>query len=134
MSSTAIFKLSNQQGPTLERQGLLLNVIWQPGRQGSLGGGEQIHVYVWLGPFADHLKLPQHCWLAKPEHKTFKNKVMFQIGIFRHLSGDFPLLSLRLPVTSYAAHSPSIEKGGERPRASVPGTPGVAAAPLQTYL
>ena len=24
-------------------------------------GGEQIHVYVWLSPFAVHLKLAQHC-------------------------------------------------------------------------
>ena len=121
MSSTAIFKLSNQQGPTLERQGLLLNVIRQPGRQGSLGGGEQIHVYVWLGPFADHLKLPQHCWLAKPEHKTFKNKVMFQIGIFQHLSGDFPLLSLRLPVTSMPLTHPQLkrEEKGPGPRCQV---------------
>ena len=23
--------------------------------------GERIHVYVWLSPFAVHLKLPQHC-------------------------------------------------------------------------
>ena len=23
--------------------------------------GEWIHVYVWLSPFAVHLKLPQHC-------------------------------------------------------------------------
>ena len=27
---------------------------------GSLGG-EWIHVYVWLSPFAVHLKLSQHC-------------------------------------------------------------------------
>jgi len=24
-------------------------------------GGEWIHVYVWLSPFAAHLKLSQHC-------------------------------------------------------------------------
>ena len=24
-------------------------------------GGEWIHVYIWLSPFAVHLKLPQHC-------------------------------------------------------------------------
>ena len=24
-------------------------------------GGEQIHVYVWLSPFAVYLKLSQHC-------------------------------------------------------------------------
>ena len=26
-------------------------------------GGEWIHVYIWLGPFAVHLKLSQHCLL-----------------------------------------------------------------------
>ena len=26
-------------------------------------GGEWIHVYVWLNPFAVHLKLSQHCYL-----------------------------------------------------------------------
>ena len=24
-------------------------------------GGEQMHVHMWLSPFAAHLKLPQHC-------------------------------------------------------------------------
>ena len=27
-------------------------------------GGEWMHVYVWLSPFAVHLKLSQHCSLA----------------------------------------------------------------------
>lgn len=72
-------------------------------------GGEQIHVYVRLGPFADHLKLP-HCWLARPQHKIFKNKVTFQVGIFWHLSGNSPFLSLRLPVISCAARSPSLKR------------------------
>ena len=27
----------------------------------GLGEEEKIHVYVWLSPFAVHLKLPQHC-------------------------------------------------------------------------
>ena len=37
-----------------------------------LGGlvGRWIHVYVWLSPFAVHLKLPQHCSSAIPQHKT----------------------------------------------------------------
>ena len=83
------------------------------------------------GPFADHLKLPQHCWLARPQHKIkSKNKATFQVGLFRHLSGDLPFLSPRPPAISRAARSPSTEKGGERPRASVPGTPGAAKAPL----
>ena len=28
---------------------------------GGMFGGERIHVYVWLSPFAVHLKLSQHC-------------------------------------------------------------------------
>ena len=28
---------------------------------GGVFGGEWIHVYVWLGPFPAHLKLPPHC-------------------------------------------------------------------------
>ena len=28
---------------------------------GGESGGERIHVYVWLSPFAVHLKLSQHC-------------------------------------------------------------------------
>ena len=34
---TAVFKMSNQQGPTLEQQGPLLNVIRQPGCRGVWG-------------------------------------------------------------------------------------------------
>ena len=51
--------MENQQGPTV-RHRELCSVLW-----GSLGGGrfggEWMHVYVWLRPFAAHLKLPQHC-------------------------------------------------------------------------
>ena len=36
--------------------------------------GEWIHVYVWLSPFAVHLKLPQHCWSAMPPNKISKFK------------------------------------------------------------
>ena len=32
-----------------------------PAWMGGGLGGEWIHVYVWLSPFAVHLKLPQHC-------------------------------------------------------------------------
>ena len=28
---------------------------------GVESGGEWMHVYIWLGPFAVHLKLSQHC-------------------------------------------------------------------------
>ena len=38
-------------------------------------GGEWIHVYVWLNPFAVYLKL-QHCSLVIPQYKikSFKKK------------------------------------------------------------
>ena len=39
---------------------LLLDKKTLPGGEGSLGG-ECIHVYVWLSPFAVPLKLSQHC-------------------------------------------------------------------------
>ena len=42
-------------------QGTPLNVMWQPGWEGGLG--ENGYVYVWLNPFAIHLKLSQHCLL-----------------------------------------------------------------------
>ena len=32
-------------------------------------GGEWIHLYAWLSPFAAHLKLSQHCSLAIPQYK-----------------------------------------------------------------
>ena len=41
-------------------RGTLLNsyvVAWK----GGAFGGEWIHVYTWLSPFALPLKLPQHC-------------------------------------------------------------------------
>ena len=40
----------------------------QPGWEGVQG--EWIHVYVWLSPFAVHLKLSQHCSSATPQYKT----------------------------------------------------------------
>ena len=36
--------------------GILLNVMWQPGWEGSLGENGWIYVYVWLSPFAVYLK------------------------------------------------------------------------------
>ena len=35
-------------------------------------GGEWIHVYVWLSPFAVHLKLSQHCLLIS--YTSIQNK------------------------------------------------------------
>ena len=44
---------------TTETHGTLFSVMQQPGWDGSLVGVEWIHIYVWLSPFAAHLKLPQ---------------------------------------------------------------------------
>ena len=59
----------------LVAQGTLLNVMWQPGWQESLG--ENGYVCVWLSSFVVHLKLSQHCELAilpKENKKLNKTK------------------------------------------------------------
>ena len=56
---TAILKIGNQQGPTVQHLELCSMLC------GSLDGGEfrgeWIHAYVWLSPSAVHLRLSQHC-------------------------------------------------------------------------
>jgi len=42
---SAILKMDNPQGPTCIAQGTLLNVMWQPGWEGSLG--ENVYMYVY---------------------------------------------------------------------------------------
>ena len=37
---------------------------------GGESGGEWMHVHVWLSPFAVHLTLSQHCYLAILQYKT----------------------------------------------------------------
>ena len=40
-------------------------------------GGEWVHVYIWLGSFAVHLKLSQHCMLVgytRVQNKKLKKK------------------------------------------------------------
>ena len=37
---------------------------------GGESGGERMHVFVWLSPFAVHLKLSQHCSLVILQHKA----------------------------------------------------------------
>ena len=58
LAHTAIFKMGNQLGPTVHPMELYSMLC------GSLDGmgvwGEWIHVYIWLSPFAVHLKLSQH--------------------------------------------------------------------------
>jgi hypothetical protein len=42
---------------------------------GSLAGGEWIHVYVWVRPFIVHVKLPQHLIGYTPtQNKVLKKK------------------------------------------------------------
>ena len=45
-------------------------------------GGEWIHVYVWLSPFAVHLKLSQHCLLIG--YTPIQNQI-FKIYVFSFL-------------------------------------------------
>ena len=42
---SAIFKMDNQQGPTYIAQGTLLNVMGQPGWEGSLGENVYMCMY-----------------------------------------------------------------------------------------
>ena len=68
---TAIFKMSNQQGPT----GTLLNVLWQSEWQGSLGENGYKYMPESLCCLP---KLSQHCFLIKyipiQEEKLKKKK------------------------------------------------------------
>ena len=60
----------------------LLYSVWNSVRcvmawMGGEFGGEWVHVYVWLGSFAVHLKLSQHCMLVgytPVQNKKFKKK------------------------------------------------------------
>ena len=58
--------------------GTLLNFMCQPGWEGAFGG-EWRHVYVWLSPFAGHLKLPQclisYTPIQNKKFKVWKNKI-----------------------------------------------------------
>ena len=54
---TALFKVDNQQGPTVQNSAQCYVAAWIGGQF----GGEWIHAYVWLSPFAVHLKLSKHC-------------------------------------------------------------------------
>ena len=52
----------------LVAQGTLLNDMWKPEWEG-LGGRMDTYIYVWLSPFAVHLKLSQHCSLDILQYK-----------------------------------------------------------------
>ena len=50
--------MNNQQEPTNTwNSAQCSEAAWM----GEEFGGEWIHIYVWLSPFAVHLKLSQHC-------------------------------------------------------------------------
>ena len=54
---TALFTVGSRQGPFAQHRELCSMV--HGSLDGSGVGGEWIHVYVWLSPFAAQLKLPQ---------------------------------------------------------------------------
>ena len=56
---TAIFKMDNQKD-LLHSTGNSAQCYVTTWMEQEFGG-EWIRVYVWLSPFAIHLKLPQHC-------------------------------------------------------------------------
>ena len=43
----AVFKMQNQEGPTVA-QGMLLRVMWQPGWEGSLGESGHVCMDGWV--------------------------------------------------------------------------------------
>ena len=61
---SAIFKVDKQQEPTVQQRELcsMYEVAWTGGKF----GGEWIHVYLWLNPYAVYLQLSQHCYKPYP--------------------------------------------------------------------
>ena len=51
--------MGNQQGPIVQHRDLYS--VLCDSLDGGEFGEEWIHVYMWLSPFAVHLKLSQHC-------------------------------------------------------------------------
>ena len=64
---TAVFKMDNPQGLLYStgNSAECYVAAWM----GKEFGGEWIHVYVWLSPFAVYLKLSQHCYSAILQYK-----------------------------------------------------------------
>ena len=61
---SAVFNTENQQGPAGQRRELCSMSCGS--LDGEEFGADWIHVYVWLSPFAVHLKLSQHFKSAVP--------------------------------------------------------------------
>ena len=55
---TAISKMGHQLGPATQQRALCSMLCG--GLDGGGVWGERVHVYVWLSPYAAHLKLSQH--------------------------------------------------------------------------
>ena len=59
----------------------------------TLGLGEDGCMRVWPSPFPVHLKLPQHCWLATPQHKMcLVFKKIFLMWFLERISSFNPTL------------------------------------------
>ena len=61
-------KMDNQQGPILYSMWTSAQCYVAAWTRGEFGG-EWTHAYIWLSPFAVHLKLSQHCSSAILQHK-----------------------------------------------------------------
>ena len=72
-----IFKVDNQQGPTVQHMDLCSVLCGSLDERGVGGGWIHVLIYAGLSPFAVHLKLLQHCLLIHHtpiQNKKFKNK------------------------------------------------------------
>ena len=68
---TAIFKMDNQQGSTVQH----MEICYMAAQIGGEFRGEWIQVYVWQNSFAVFLKLSQHCLSTIPQHKIKSLKI-----------------------------------------------------------
>ena len=73
---SAIFKMDNQQGPTVYSAWNSVQCYVAAGMGGEFGE-KWIHIYVWLNPFIGHLKLSQHCQSAITPLPNKKAKQIF---------------------------------------------------------
>ena len=80
-------------------------------------GGEWMHRYVWLSPFAVHLKLSQHCQSAIPQYKikSLKNKK----GIYRCISNGTQLSHKTDPAINEGPHGLSERSQKEKDKSRV---------------
>ena len=79
-----IYKMDKQQEPTVQHRKLCSMLCGSLDGRGV--GGEWIHAYVWLSPFAVHLKLSQHWQLAILQYKI--NFFFLKNAVFRYFRGN----------------------------------------------